>query len=94
MARSAAIDLAEGLGLLGPEPDSHCFYDKEEWEGVERCHGDDRRRPVIWMPTHLICIHPPDDGYAAYGRPFGWDSVPYCFDIDEAMREYGAKWRC
>ena len=33
VARSAAIDLAEGIGLLGPEPDSHCTYDHEEWDG-------------------------------------------------------------
>ena len=33
-ARNAAIDLAEGIGLLELEVDSHCFYDREEWDGV------------------------------------------------------------
>ena len=34
IARSAAIDLADGIGLLGPEPGSHCVCDPEEWDGV------------------------------------------------------------
>ena len=46
-ARNAAIDLAEGIRLLGREPTSHCLYDAEEWEGVEPCANDKRRRPIV-----------------------------------------------
>ena len=34
IARNAAIDLAEGVGLLGPDPASECVYDFEEWKAL------------------------------------------------------------
>ena len=62
IARSAAMDLAEGIGLLGPDPASDCVYDFEEWEGVEPCVNDDRRRPVVWGGRATLTICSPFDG--------------------------------
>ena len=92
-ARSAAIDLADGIGLLGPEPDSHCLYDPEEWDGVEHVHErDDRRRPVTWCETFAIDIRPPIDGYASYGRIRGPCGVEYATDLVEAKEWYRDTW--
>jgi hypothetical protein len=69
-AKLSAIDLADGIGLLGPEPytgfDSN---DEEPWSGSPVHPKEDRRRPVLWEDDVLITFDQPHDGYAAYGRP-------------------------
>ena len=92
-ARNAAIDLAEGIGQVVPEHDTGCQYDHEEWEGVEPCVNNDRRRPLIWMSSSVIKIMPPYDGFASYGRPDGWESEPHCEDRDKAIAKYAHKWQ-
>ena len=64
-ARHAAIDLAEGRGLLGPDCVTRCDSgDTEEWEGALQSHPmDDRRRPVIWDHRSLLTVAPPYDGW-------------------------------
>ena len=89
VARSAAIDLADGVGLLGPEPGSHCMYDPEEWDGVEHVHDrDGRRRPVIWCKAYAIDTRPPVDGRASYGRISGPCGIEYTTDMEEALEWY------
>ena len=89
VARSAAIDLAEGVGLLGPEPDSLCFYDHELWGGVEQVSEyEDRRRPVVWCSTYAVDIRLPLDGYASYGRRYGPAGVEYTTDLRDALEWY------
>ena len=70
LARHSALDLAEGVGLLGSEPytgfDSN---DNELWSGSRIHPKEDRRRPVLWDDDVLITFDQPQDGFAAYGRP-------------------------
>ena len=76
-ARSSALDLAEGGGLLGPDMITHCeSEDHEEWDGVVCNHpNDDRRRPVAWEERQMLFATPPYDGYASYGRTEAWAAV-------------------
>ena len=74
IARHSAIDLAEGIGLLGPEPYSGTDSgDDEPWSGSPIHPKEDRRRPVLWRDEALITFLQPEDGFAAYGRsPLGY----------------------
>ena len=92
-ARDAAIDLAEGIGQVVPDEDTDCQDDDGDWEGVEPCINDERRRPLYWRPSCVITIQPPKDGFAAYGRPYlRWKSKTHREDREQALEHYRDSW--
>ena len=64
IARFAAIQLANGKGLINDNDD------KSEWEGSDIQQNDNRRNPIIWLDKSVLLVEAADE-FAAYGRRSG-----------------------
>ena len=64
IARFAAIQLADGKGLISDNDD------KSEWEGSAIKQNDNRRNPIIWLDKSVLLVEAADE-FAVYGRRSG-----------------------
>ena len=63
-ARFAAIQLANGKGLIDDEDDM------DEWEGSDSHPNENRKNPIIWLEDNALLLATADK-YAPYGRTMG-----------------------
>ena len=84
-ARHRALDLAEGVGLLGDPEDIYAYSVAKA--GV----NDDRRRPLVWEEDFCLIYTEPSNGYASFGQnppPADCRFVPR----QAAIIEFGSRW--
>ena len=65
-ARRRALDLANGLGIIG-DPEDEVRLD-QHWSLPKAGANDDRRQPLVWEEDYCLIYVEPQDGLASYGR--------------------------
>ena len=93
-ARRSAVDLAEGIGLLGPDPDTmEPSGDRQPWSGTPCvCPQDDRREVTARADGQAIESQDHLDGFALYGRLGGPVGYPTPCTRVQGIVTLGPRW--
>jgi hypothetical protein len=90
-ARRSAVDLAEGIGLLLPDPETNePSGDQRPWPGTPCVSSrDDRREVIVWADDQAIEIQDHPDGFATYGRLDGPVGYPDTMTRVQGIVKFG-----